>query len=128
MNLLLIAIMNLSVGFLAGVLAIPLITKGVARNGSYGFRFETSFQSDEAWYAINAYGGKWILFWSLVILGGGVVFLLAYFIDSIQISNGLRIAGVFAPCLLLISGIQASIWGDNRFPKHEAEEGESLKS
>jgi hypothetical protein len=55
-----------------------------------------------------------------MVLGAGVLFLGAYFMDSIQLSNGLKIAGVFATCLLLISGIQASIWGDNRFPKREA--------
>jgi len=122
MNLLLLAVMNLSVGFLSGVLAIPLITKGIDRNGSYGFRFESSFQSDEAWYAINSYGGKWILFWSFVIFVLGATFLVAYFRDSFQISDGLKVFGVFAPCLLVLSGAQASIWADRHFPKTSAEQ------
>ncbi len=127
MSLLLNAVLNLSVGFLASVLAIPLITKGVGRNGTYGFRFESSFQSDEAWYAINSYGGKWILFWSLVMIGLGSVYLAAHFIEAWQLWEGFQIAGVFAPCLLLISGIQASIWADKHFPKGEAKQDESFK-
>lgn len=39
-------------------LSIPLMRGRVGRNRVYGVRFSQSFQSDEAWAAINRFGGK----------------------------------------------------------------------
>lgn len=64
----LIAIVNLSAGLLIGALAIPLILGKVKMNRLYGIRFARSFESDEAWYAINRYGGRLLLLWSIPVV------------------------------------------------------------
>ncbi|MEM1443919.1 MAG: SdpI family protein [Verrucomicrobiota bacterium] len=116
MTPLLIAILCLSTGFLCGVLCLPLITKGVGPNPTYGFRIKEAFQSDEAWFAINAYGGKWMLIWSLVIVALGLLFLVAHFVEEFALPQSLALFAAFSPCLLLISGIQTSLWAGKHFP------------
>ena len=42
-------------------LAMPLVRGKVKRNVFYGARFPESFQSEEAWLAINRYAGQRLL-------------------------------------------------------------------
>jgi uncharacterized membrane protein len=56
-------------------LSLPLYLKKVQMNYLYGVRFQNSFQSDEAWYEINRYGGKQLMIWSLPMLIMGVIIL-----------------------------------------------------
>lgn len=64
------------VGLLIAALAIPLARGRVRPNRFYGVRFPESFQSDEAWFAINRFGGKRLLLWSpaMILLGIAVLF------------------------------------------------------
>jgi hypothetical protein len=39
-------------------LCVPLIRKEVSMNSVYGFRLPSAMKSDEAWYRVNAFGGK----------------------------------------------------------------------
>jgi hypothetical protein len=58
-------------------LAVPLARGRVRRNPLYGVRFPESLQSDEAWYAINRFGGRRMIGWSvpLVVVGAVSLFL-----------------------------------------------------
>jgi uncharacterized membrane protein HdeD (DUF308 family) len=38
-------------------------------------RFPQSYQSDEAWFKINEFGGKQMLLWSLLIIAAGTLAL-----------------------------------------------------
>ena len=53
-------------------LSLPLIAKLVGRNSLYGVRFPEAFQSDEAWFAINRFGGRRFALWSLAQIAYGI--------------------------------------------------------
>lgn len=52
----LIVFIALNVIFIA--LCIPLIRREVPMNSIYGFRLPAAMKSDEAWYRVNALGGR----------------------------------------------------------------------
>lgn len=60
-------------GLLLMVLSVPLARGKVGRNFVYGVRFPQSFQSDDAWHAINRFGGRRMILWSVPIIAVGVV-------------------------------------------------------
>jgi hypothetical protein len=62
-------------GALSVLLSLPLIKRKIPRNSFYGMRFAASYQSDQAWYEINEFGGKQMLFWSLLIIAAGTLTL-----------------------------------------------------
>lgn len=72
---LIIGLADLVVSLLFMALAVPLIRKQVPRNGIFGFRIRKAYESDENWYAINAYGGRKLLLWSVPIVVLGVTAL-----------------------------------------------------
>ena len=45
-------------------------------NRFYGFRISKAFTSDANWYAINKYGAKALILWSIVMIASGVLVLL----------------------------------------------------
>jgi uncharacterized membrane protein len=48
-------------------LALPLVRRRVPRNRWYGVRLPESFASDEAWFDINAYGGRCLMIFGAVV-------------------------------------------------------------
>ena len=72
MNIVL-GISNLSLGLLLIVLSIPLIKRKVKMNHFYGVRIAKAFESEENWYQINAYGGRRLVAWSVVLAVIGVI-------------------------------------------------------
>src|SRR3954471_22832963 len=56
-------------------LVVPLARGRVPRNALYGVRFPESFQSDEAWYAINRHGGRRMIAWAIPMIATGVICL-----------------------------------------------------
>lgn len=54
-------------GLLLTALCVPLWLRKIPPNGWYGVRIPASFRSDEAWYELNAYGGR------LLTLGGVIL-------------------------------------------------------
>ena len=44
-------------------------------NRFYGFRISKAFTSDANWYAINKYGAKALILWSMIMIAAGVLFL-----------------------------------------------------
>ena len=90
--------LDVAVGVLVILLALPLYRGKVGRNWVYGVRFRASFASDEAWYAINRYGARQLMLWSsLLVILGGVVLLL-----PLENRPWLPIALVLLPAALLL--------------------------
>jgi uncharacterized membrane protein len=80
-------------------LALPLVRGRIRRNSFYGVRFPQSFQSDEAWHAINRYGGKRLIVWAvpLVLVGIGCLFL------PLRSHPALALVAGFAPLVLVLA-------------------------
>ena len=65
----------LIIGLLCVFLGIPLLRGQIRRNPYYGARFRESFESDEAWFAINRFAGRQAIIWSCPLLAIGTVSL-----------------------------------------------------
>ena len=60
-------------GLLIMGVALPLARGRVPWNPLYGVRLPQSFRSDEAWFAINRFGGKRLVVWSIPMVATGLV-------------------------------------------------------
>ena len=85
-------------GLLGIALSIPLIRGRVGRNAFYGVRFKQSFQSDEAWIAINRHGGMRLALWSMPLVVTGLV----TFFLPLQSNPGLALVIGFAPLIFVL--------------------------
>lgn len=56
------------VGVLTVALAIPMILGKVPPNNLYGFRTTKTLSDPEIWYPANAYAGKWLLVWGVIMV------------------------------------------------------------
>ncbi|HVU16104.1 MAG TPA: SdpI family protein [Candidatus Didemnitutus sp.] len=68
-----VVIVHLIAAVLAIAAAVPLIRRKVKMNDWYGVRIPASFASEDAWFDINHYGGRLLLFWGLTIAGTATV-------------------------------------------------------
>ena len=68
-----VALIHVAVGLLVMCSAVPLIRRKVGMNPWYGVRIPQSFESEERWYEINAYGGRLLLALGGVIAATGAV-------------------------------------------------------
>jgi len=62
----------LSAGSTLLLLSLPLKYRKIPRNRLYGIRIKASFESDQRWYDINAYGGRCMAAWSWPVIVAGV--------------------------------------------------------
>lgn len=97
-------LLNIAGGILFIALGIPLALRRVGMNYFYGFRFRASLRSDEAWFMINAYGGRQLIFWSaaMVLFGAGCFFLPAGLFSDRVIAAGIGV-GPCVICTLIVS-------------------------
>jgi hypothetical protein len=79
-------------------LAIPLARGRVGRNRLYGVRFPESFRSDDAWLAINRFGGRRMLVWAVPMTLTGVV----CFFLPLRSNTALALALGFAPLVFVL--------------------------
>jgi len=86
------------VGFICVAAAIPLVRGRVGRNSLYGVRFPQSFQSDDAWYAINRFGGQRLIVWAVPMIAVGIV----SFFEPLQNHIGLTLVLGFAPLIFVL--------------------------
>jgi len=93
-------IMNIFIGSLIMLVCVPLARGRVKMNEYYGMRFRQAHESEEAWYAINRYGGTQMIIWSAALVGLGVLFL---FVPVRPGTTVFWIAAI-APLLLLVPG------------------------
>jgi hypothetical protein len=75
-----VGIMYIFLGGVMAALSLPLINRQVKMNPLYGVRIAKAFTSEEAWYAINEYGGRLLLSSSYFWFGGGIIALLLAFV------------------------------------------------
>ena len=68
-----IALLTLVSGLLMFFLSLPLVYRKVPMNKVYGIRIKASFESDQRWYDINAFGGRQMAAWSWLITAAGEV-------------------------------------------------------
>jgi len=71
-----LAMPSIFCGILFIVVSLPLLRGSIPMNRFYGFRISQAFTSDANWYAINKYGAKALILWSIVMIASGVLFLL----------------------------------------------------
>lgn len=64
---------HLGIGLAISVLSIPLILRWIPMNHVYGIRLPRAFVSTDNWYALNVYGGKWLLYYGLFLIAVGVL-------------------------------------------------------
>lgn len=60
-------------GILVAGLSVPLILRKVPMNRVYGVRIPRAFESEHRWYEINAYGGRLLLVYGLLVAAFGVL-------------------------------------------------------
>ena len=53
-------------GLLLIAISIPLVRGSIKMNPLYGKKKKKAFESEEKWYIINKYGGRRLIFWSIV--------------------------------------------------------------
>jgi hypothetical protein len=80
-----LGLMNIGSALLIILVSIPLIKRKIKMNGLYGVRIKKSYESNENWYSINAYGGKQLAIWSIPMIIAGLVCFLVPINDPNQI-------------------------------------------
>ena len=80
-----LGILNIGCALLIILVSIPLIKRKIKMNYLYGVRIKKSFESKENWYNINAYGGRQLAIWSILMIIAGLVCFLIPINDPDQI-------------------------------------------
>ena len=65
-------VVHCGIGLLTAALAVPLVMRKVPMNRWYGVRISKAFRSERNWYDINAYGGKLLLAYGLLLTLFGI--------------------------------------------------------
>ena len=65
-------VVHCGIGLVTAVVAVPLVLRKVPMNRYYGIRIPKAFKSDRHWYDINAYGGKLLLAYGLLLIVFGL--------------------------------------------------------
>lgn len=60
-------VVHCGIGLLTAAVAIPLVLRKIPMNRYYGIRITKAFKSNRNWYDINAYGGKLLLAYGLLL-------------------------------------------------------------
>ena len=102
---LILGLSNLAVATVAIAFAVPLVRRKVKMNQWYGVRIKEAFESNDNWYAINAYGGKRLILWGWVLAALGV---LSFFMPLQH--QPLPVLFACAPFVLMVPCIEAGIF------------------
>jgi len=92
---------DITIAVIAIIAAIPLVKRKVPMNYLYGIRIPAAFKSRAHWYAINAYGGKQLLIWSIPTLCIGIAFCLLPALSQPQWLS-LAAVGLASPAISLL--------------------------
>ena len=63
------------IGLTMALTSIPLILRRVPMNRAYGIRIRKAYVSAENWYALNAFGGKLLLGYGVLLIVFGLLAL-----------------------------------------------------
>ncbi len=85
-----VGLFNVHAGLLGALLSFLLIRRKVEPNRWLGIRIKQAFASEENWYRINAYGGRWMMYASLLLMLTGA---LSFFMSSAD-ESGLLLAAL----------------------------------
>lgn len=96
---------NLACATLFIAVAVPLIQHKIKMNRWYGIRIKKAFESDDNWYRINAYAGKRLILWALVLAAIGI---LTFFIPLQHLALRVLLGG--APLIAVVPCIEALIF------------------
>lgn len=95
-------LINIGSALLLIAVCIPLIKRKIKMNYLYGVRIKKSFESEENWYNINAYGGKQLVIWSIpMIIAGLVCFLVPINDANKEILSLVMGVGPITICLVM---------------------------
>lgn len=64
---------HLSIGLLAMAVSVPLVRRKIKANPWFGVRIPAAFESEEAWFAINEYGGRLLRLWGSTMVLTAIV-------------------------------------------------------
>lgn len=93
-----IGVLHIITALLIIAVSIPLVQNSVKMNSLYGIRIKKAYESEENWYKINEYGGKRLIFWSIVLICIGI---LTFFINVSEKSFFYKVIAL-APVIVLI--------------------------
>lgn len=65
-------VVHCGIGLTTTLISIPLVLRMAPMNRYYGIRVPKAFTSEENWYDINAYGGKLLLAYGLLLTIFGI--------------------------------------------------------
>jgi len=98
-------------GLVVAGVSIPLILRRIPMNGFYGVRIPKSFVSDDNWYAINAYGGRFLA------LAGAIISVIGLIIRFRPLTGGAAIVvAAVAPAIILVLSIIPVLMYARRLP------------
>jgi uncharacterized membrane protein len=97
----------LGVGLVILFVCLPLIFRKVPMNHFYGIRIRDAFVSDKRWYDINAYGGKVLARWSVVVIAVG---LIGFAVPADAYRKYVAFAAAMSLLSLLAAVIQTIRW------------------
>ena len=114
-GILVVAILDMLVGFLFIAICRPLVQGKIGRNGLYGFRTPKTLASDKVWYAVNRGAAKTCVYMSIgMVIFGIVVALLSIVMALVPstrsdyMEDTLLFAAVAAPSAFIIGLIVAT--------------------
>lgn len=101
-----VGVSNIFSGMLIIVISIPLLRGWVSRNRVYGIRFAKSFESEENWQRINAYGARRLMIWSVPIIAMGIIALFIPLHGRETVT--LLVAG--APLITIVPAVESYLY------------------
>lgn len=101
-----LGVSNIFTGLLIILICIPLVMGKVSMNKLYGVRFKKSYESEENWYKINAYGGRQMITWSIPIV---LIGLISFFL-SLKGKPVLTTLIACAPLIILIPAFTSYLY------------------
>ena len=101
------------IGIASIAVSVPLILRRVPMNRWYGVRTRRAFASDEAWYEINAFGGRAFFLFGLFLVA------VAWFGRDVLPDPRDALAAVMmaVPAVALLVVLLAVRWFSRRFPE-----------
>jgi SdpI/YfhL protein family len=106
--IIIVAIMDVLVGFVFLGILRPLVQRKIGRNGFCGFRTRETLASDKAWYAVNYGAAKTAVYMSIGMIVFGIILALLPSIVSDHTEDTALIAGGTAPLVFVLGLIVAT--------------------
>jgi len=92
----------IAINVLLVFISIPPIRRELPMNSAYGFRFPAAMKSEEAWYRINAFGGKVFAASSCLSILGLIGLRLIQVVEPLLYISMFAIPLVFSTILIMI--------------------------